>query len=282
MAKKTKDQLESELKAAQGQVQELLLEIGKLKQANIESYEQSPFREVDMKAIRDLQMKLDSMKCVCNLLQEKNNKLRKEREELLPQLSSSTDEDRNKLIRKLQEERDDLQHEVRVLKEKLKNSENAAIIESLEVCNASFQREIAQLEEDKELLELRVKDLKHSLELSHENTLEIGKELEELSNRYRKDIEGLEKQILALKAENRKLWGETDYVRNVRGAGRKKNNEERIKKYLTFGNLMKKGTSMKDIMGIMGISRTTYFRYLREYKEDKEFDERLHQISKAD
>ena len=37
MAKKTKDQLESELKAAQGQVQELLLEIGKLKQANIES-----------------------------------------------------------------------------------------------------------------------------------------------------------------------------------------------------------------------------------------------------
>lgn len=282
MAKKTKDQLESELKAAQGQVQELLLEIGKLKQANIESYEQSPFREVDMKAIRDLQMKLDSMKCVCNLLQEKNNKLRKEREELLPQLSSSTDEDRNKLIRKLQEERDDLQHEVRVLKEKLKNSENAAIIESLEVCNASFQREIAQLEEDKELLELRVKDLKHSLELSHENTLEIGKELEELSNRYRKDIEGLEKQILALKTENRKLWGETDYVRNVRGAGRKKNNEERIKKYLTFGNLMKNGTSMKDIMGTMGISRTTYFRYLREYKEDKEFDERLHQISKAD
>lgn len=282
MAKKTKDQLESELKAAQEQVQELLLEIGKLKQVSMESYELSPLREVDMKAIRDLQMKLDGMKYVCNLLQEKNNKLRKEREELLPQLSSSTDEDRNKLIRKLQEERDDLQHEVRVLKEKLKNSENAAIIESLEVCNASFQREIAQLEEDKELLELRVKDLKHSLELSHENTLEIGKELEELSNRYRKDIEGLEKQILALKAENRKLWGETDYVRNVRGAGRKKNNEERIKKYLTFGNLMKKGTSMKDIMGIMGISRTTYFRYLREYKEDKEFDERLHQISKAD
>lgn len=282
MAKKTKDQLESELKAAQGQVQELLLEIGKLKQANIESYEQSPLREVDMKAIRDLQMKLDDMKCVCNLLQEKNNKLRKEREELLPQLSSSTDEDRNKLIRKLQEERDDLQHEVCILKEKLKNSENAAIIESLEVCNDSFQREIAQLEEDKELLELRVKDLKHSLELSHENTLEIGKELEELSNRYRKDIEGLEKQILALKAEKRKLWGETDYVRNIRGAGRKKNNEEQIKKYLAFGNLMKKGTSMKDIMEIMGISRTSYFRYLKKYKEDKEFEERLHQISKED
>lgn len=282
MEKKTKDQLESELKAAQEQVQELLLEIGKLKQVSIESYEQSPIHEADMKAIYDLQVKLDGMKYVCSLLQEKNIKLRKEREELLPQLSNSTDEDRNKLIRKLQEERDDLQHEVRVLKEKLKNSENAAIIESLEVCNASFQREIAQLEEDKELLELRVKDLKHSLELSHENTLEIGKELEELSNRYRKDIEGLEKQILALKAENRKLWGETDYVRNVRGAGRKKNNEERIKKYLTFGNLMKNGTSMKDIMGTMGISRTTYFRYLREYKEDKEFDERLHQISKAD
>ncbi len=139
MAKKTKNQLESELKAAQGQIQELLLEIGKLKQANIESYEQSPLHEADQKAIHDLQMKLDGMKCVCNLLQEKNNKLRKEREELLPQLSSSTDEDRNKLIRKLQEERDDLQHEVRVLKEKLKNSENAAIIESLEVCNASFQ-----------------------------------------------------------------------------------------------------------------------------------------------
>lgn len=282
MAKKTKDQLESELKAAQEQVQELLLEIGKLKQVSIESYEQSPLREVDMKAIRDLQMKLDGMKYVCNLLQEKNNKLRKEREELLPQLSSSTDEDRNKLIRKLQEERDDLQHEVRVLKEKLKNSENAAIIESLEVCNASFQREIAQLEEDKKVLEITVKNLKHSLELSHENTLEIERIWKDSVNSNRKEIESLEKQIWALKAENRKLWGETDYVRNARGAGRKINNEERIKKYLTFGNLMKKGTSMKDIMGIMGISRTTYFRYLREYKEDKEFDERLHQISKAD
>lgn len=282
MAKKTKDQLESELKAAQEQVQELLLEIGKLKQVSIESYEQSPLREVDMKAIRDLQMKLDGMKYVCNLLQEKNNKLRKEREELLPQLSSSTDEDRNKLIRKLQEERDDLQHEVRVLKEKLKNSENAAIIESLEVCNASFQREIAQLEEDKKVLEITVKNLKHSLELSHENTLEIERIWKDSVNSNRKEIDSLEKQIWALKAENRKLWGETDYVRNVRGAGRKKNNEERIKKYLTFGNLMKNGTSMKDIMGTMGISRTTYFRYLREYKEDKEFDERLHQISKAD
>lgn len=281
MAKKTKDQLEVELKTAQGQIQELLLEIGKLKQANIESYEQSPIHEADMKAIYDLQVKLDGMKYVCSLLQEKNIKLRKEREELLPQLSGS-DEDRNKLIRKLQEERDDLQHEVRVLKEKLRNSENAAIIESLEVCNASFQREIAQLEEDKEALEITVKGLKHNLELSDENVLEMERIWKDSVNSNRKEIESLEKQIWALKAENRKLWGETDYVRNVRGAGRKKNNEERIKKYLTFGNLMKKGTSMKDIMGIMGISRTTYFRYLREYKEDKEFDERLHQISKAD
>ena len=282
MAKKTKDQLEVELKTAQGQIQELMLEIGKLKQANIESYEQSPIHETDQKAIHDLQIKLDGMKYVCDLLQKKNIKLRKEREELLPQLSSSTDDDRNKLIRKLQEERDDLQHEVRVLKEKLKNSENAAIIESLEVCNASFQREIAQLEEDKKVLEITVKNLKHSLELSHENTLEIERIWKDSVNSNRKEIESLEKQIWAIKAENRKLWGETDYVRNVRGAGRKKNNEERIKKYITFGNLMKKGTSMKDIMGIMGISRTTYFRYLREYKEDKEFDERLHQISKED
>ena len=282
MAKKTKDQLEVELKTAQGQIQELMLEIGKLKQANIESYEQSPIHETDQKAIHDLQIKLDGMKYVCDLLQKKNIKLRKEREELLPQLSSSTDDDRNKLIRKLQEERDDLQHEVRVLKEKLKNSENAAIIESLEVCNASFQREIAQLEEDKKVLEITVKNLKHSLELSHENTLEIERIWKDSVNSNRKEIESLEKQIWAIKAENRKLWGETDYVRNVRGAGRKKNNEERIKKYLTFGNLMKNGTSMKDIMGTMGISRTTYFRYLREYKEDKEFDERLHQISKAD
>lgn len=279
MAKKTKDQLEVELKTAQGQIQELMLEIGKLKQANIESYEQSPIHETDQKAIHDLQIKLDGMKYVCDLLQKKNIKLRKEREELLPQLSSSTDDDRNKLIRKLQEERDDLQHEVRVLKEKLKNSENAAIIESLEVCNASFQREIAQLEEDKKVLEITVKNLKHSLELSHENTLEIERIWKDSVNSNRKEIESLEKQIWAIKAENRKLWGETDYVRNVRGAGRKKNNEERIKKYLTFGNLMKKGTSMEDIMGIMGISRTTYFRYLREYKEDKEIDDRLHQNS---
>lgn len=279
MAKKTKDQLENELKIAQGQIQELLLEIGKLKQAIIEPYEKSPIHEADMKAIHDLKLQLEGMTYARNLFHEKNIKLRKQISELLPQISSSTEDDRNNLIRKLQEERDDLQHEVRVLKEKLKNSENAVIIDSLEASNASFQREIAQLKEDKEVLEITVKNLKHSLELSHENTLEIGKTLEELSNRYRKEIEKLEKQIWALKTENRKLWDETDYVRNVRGAGRKKNNEERIKKYLTFGNLMKKGTSMEDIMGIMGISRTTYFRYLREYKEDKEIDDRLHQNS---
>ena len=282
MAKKTKDQLENELKIAQGQIQELLLEIGKLKQAIIEPYEKSPIHKADMKAIHDLKLQLEGMTYARNLFHEKNIKLRKQISELLPQISSSTDEDRNNLIRKLQTERDDLQHEVRVLKEKLKNSENAVIIDSLEASNASFQREIAQLKEDKEVLEITVKNLKHNLELSHENTLEIGKTLEESSNRYRKEIEKLEKQIWALKTENRKLWDETDYVRNVRGAGRKKNNEERVKKYITFGNLMKKGTSMKDIMGIMGISRTTYFRYLREYKEDKEFDERLHQINKAD
>lgn len=282
MAKKTKDQLEFELKAAQKQVQELLLEIGKLKQANIESYEQSPIHEVDQKAIHDLQMKLDGMKYVCNLLQEKNNKLRKERKELLPQLSSSTDEDRNKLIRKLQTERDDLQHEVRVLNEKLKNSENATLIASLEASNSSLLKENARLKEDKELLDITIKNLKHNLELSDENVIEMERIWKDSVNSNRKEIEGLEKQIRVLKAENRKLWGETDSVRNVRGAGRKKNNEEQIKKYITFGNLMKKETSMEDIMGIMGISRTTYFRYLREYKEDKEFDERLHQISKVD
>ena len=279
MAKKTKDQLENELKIAQGQIQELLLEIGKLKQAIIEPYEKFPIHEADMKAIHDLKLQLEGMTYARNLFHEKNIKLRKQISELLPQISSSTEDDRNNLIRKLQEERDDLQHEVRVLKEKLKNREHAVIIDSLEASNASFQREIAQLKEDKEVLEITVKNLKHSLELSHENTLEIGKTLEESSNRYRKEIEKLEKQIWALKTENRKLWDETDYVRNVRGAGRKKNNEERIKKYLTFGNLMKKGTSMEDIMGIMGISRTTYFRYLREYKEDKEIDDRLHQNS---
>lgn len=173
MAKKTKDQLESELKAAQGQVQELLLEIGKLKQANIESYEQSPLHEADMKAIHDLKLQLDGMTYARNLFHEKKIKLRKQISELLPQISSSTDEDKNNLIRKLQEERDDLQHEVRVLKEKLKNSENAAIIESLEICNASFQREITQLEEDKEVLEITVKGLKHNPELSDENVLEM-------------------------------------------------------------------------------------------------------------
>lgn len=282
MAKKTKDQLENELKIAQGQIQELLLEIGKLKQAIIEPYEKSPIHEADMKAIHDLKLQLEGMTYARNLFHEKNIKLRKQISELLPQISSSTDEDRNNLIRKLQEERDDLQHEVCVLKEKLKNSENATLIDSLEVCNASFQREIARLEEDKEILDITVKNLKHSLELSQENVLEMERIWKDSVNTNQKEIKKLQDQIWKLKDENRKLWGETDYVRNVRGAGRKKNNEEQIKKYLAFGNLMKKGTSMKDIMEIMGISRTSYFRYLKKYKEDKEFEERLHQISKED
>ena len=104
MEKKTKDQLENELKIAQGQIQELLLEIGKLKQAIIEPYEKSPIHEADMKAIHDLKLQLEGMTYARNLFHEKNIKLRKQISELLPQISSSTDEDRNNLIRKLQEE----------------------------------------------------------------------------------------------------------------------------------------------------------------------------------
>lgn len=106
-------------------------------------------------------------------------------------------------------------------------------------------------------MENEVKELKFQIEGYENHFQELGKTLEKSSDYYIKTIKELQE-------ENRKLWSSSSH--NNRNAGRKKNNEEIRKRYLTFCSLMKKKTSMKDIMEIMQISRSTYYRFLKEYK----------------
>ena len=106
-------------------------------------------------------------------------------------------------------------------------------------------------------MENEVKELKFQIEGYEDHFRELGKTLEKSSDYYIKTIKELQE-------ENRKLWSSSAH--NNRNAGRKKNNEEIRKRYLTFCSLMKEKTSMKDIMEIMQISRSTYYRFLKEYK----------------
>lgn len=124
-----------------------------------------------------------------------------------------------------------------------------------------------KLKEDNEILEQRVSDLKHSLEEADKNTEELGKTLEKSSNYYIK-------QIKQLQAENAKLRKNqtSEPIHNERGAGRKKNDETYMKRYAEFTDLVRKGNNMTEIMELMEISRSTYFRFMKSYKEDLEFD----------
>lgn len=143
------------------------------------------------------------------------------------------------------------------MKAQLKNSRNISFLNSLEERCAALENEKKCLEEYKVFLENEVKELKFQIEGYENHFQELGKTLEKSSDYYIKTIKELQE-------ENRKLWSSSSH--NNRNAGRKKNNEEIRKRYLTFGSLMKKKTSMKDIMEIMQISRSTYYRFLKEYK----------------
>ena len=143
------------------------------------------------------------------------------------------------------------------MKAQLKNSRNISFLNSLEERCAALENEKKCLEEYKVFLENEVKELKFQIEGYENHFQELGKTLEKSSDYYIKTIKELQE-------ENRKLWSSSSH--NNRNAGRKKNNEEIRKRYLTFCSLMKKKTPMKDIMEIMQISRSTYYRFLKEYK----------------
>ena len=81
-------------------------------------------------------------------------------------------------------------------------------------------------------------------------------------------IELLESQLRRLRKYVELLeYGETDGNKephNVRGAGRKKDDEKTMAQRERFKNLQDEGLVMEAIMGELGISRATYYR-LKKY-----------------
>lgn len=155
-----------------------------------------------------------------------------------------------------------------------KNDSNKAVLECqvLRKDNAELHSERRRLifenkklKEDNEVFKQKVADLENSVNESHKNTIAVGKTMEESSEFYLK-------QIQELQEENRKLRIQSEPVRNARGAGRKKNDATYMKRYAEFANLVRKGNNMTEIMELMEISRSTYFRFMKSYKEDLEFD----------
>lgn len=250
MAGKTKKQILQELEESQKRIQELQQETDSLKNYSF-------IHESDQKLLHNLWLQAEGHKYVIDLVRKKNIQLKKEASELQAQISAKNEEEVNQFIEQLKAERDELDKKLRQMKAQLKNSRNISFLNSLEERCAALENEKKRLEEDKEFLENEVKELKFQIEGYEDHFQELGKTLEKSSDYYIKTIKELQE-------ENRKLWSSSAH--NNRNAGRKKNNEEIRKRYLTFCSLMKEKTSMKDIMEIMQISRSTYYRFLKEYK----------------
>ena len=250
MTGKTKKQILQELEESQKRIQELQQEADRLKNYSF-------IHESDQKLIHNLRLQAEGHKYAINLLREKNIQLKKEASELQAQISAKNEEEVNQFIEQIKAERDESDKKLRQMKAQLKNSRNISFLNSLEERCAALENEKKCLEEYKFFLENEVKELKFQIEGYENHFQELGKTLEKSSDYYIKTIKELQE-------ENRKLWSSSSH--NNRNAGRKKNNEEIRKRYLTFCSLMKKKTSMKDIMEIMQISRSTYYRVLKEYK----------------
>ena len=131
-----------------------------------------------------------------------------------------------------------------------------------------------QLQEDKEVLQQKIKDLEHSVEERHKETIEAYETMSEMRDKHEKEFTKSQRKIWKLEDENKKFQERSENLKNPFGAGRKKNDAAYIKRYVEFSSLVRKGMSMEDIMGAMQISRSTYFRFLKVFKEDQEIDER--------
>lgn len=91
-------------------------------------------------------------------------------------------------------------------------------------------------------------------------------------NMLSKELEATYRECRELRLENKKLKEEKKPIHNERGAGRKKHDRAYQKRYEEFADLVRKGNNMTEIMELMEISRSTYFRFMKSYKEDLEFD----------
>lgn len=248
MAKETlreeNKRLAQELKESRSQVELLMKEVEKLNNKTNAAYENSSFYEADQACIRDLKQQVE-------MLKSQLSHSRKEREKASEEIRLLTIE-KNVAVERMA----DAQNSSNVYKINMLSEE----LETVYSENRKFMHENKRLKEDNEILEQKVNDLQHSLEESHKNTLDIGKSMEDSSNFYIKTIE-------ELKAENEALRNRKP-VHNERGAGRKKHDRAYQKRYTEFANLVRKGNNMTEIMELMKISRSTYFRFMKAFKEE--------------
>ena len=125
-----------------------------------------------------------------------------------------------------------------------------------------------QLQEDKEVLQQKIKDLEHSVEERHKETIEAYETMSEMRDKHEKEFTKSQRKIWKLEDENKKFQERSENLKNPFGAGRKKNDDKQKEKYKMFSDLARTGISMESIMETMQISRSTYFRFMKRYKED--------------
>lgn len=247
-------QLLQELKKARAQIQRLQQMVEKLNDATDEAYLKSSYYEADQACMRYLKNQVETLKSQLSNSQEKNQKANEE----IKLLNLERDSAIENMAYTQDEAHKDLIHH-KMLGYELKAAQSDC--RRLKLANK-------QLQEDKEALQQKVEDLEHSVEERHKETMEAYKSMSEMLDKHEKELSKSQRKIWKLEDENKKFQERSENLKNPRGAGRKKNDDKQKKKYKMFSDLIRTGISMENIMEIMQISRSTYFRFLKRYKED--------------
>lgn len=247
-------QLLQELKKARAQIQRLQQMVEKLNDATDEAYLKSSYYEADQACMRYLKNQVETLKSQLSNSQEKNRKaneeirlLNLERDTAVENMAYTQDEAHKDLIH------------------------HKMLAYELEAAHSDCRRlkfANKQLQEDNEVLQQKVEDLEHSAEERHKETIEAYKTMSEMRDKHEKEFTKSQRKIWKLEDENKKLQERSENLKNPFGAGRKKNDDKQKEKYKMFGDLVRAGISMENIMETMQISRSTYFRFLKRYKED--------------
>lgn len=251
-------QLLQELKKARAQIQRLQQMVEKLNDATDEAYLKSSYYEADQACMRYLKNQVETLKSQLSNSQEKNRKANEE-------------------IRLLNLERDsaieNIAYAQDIRSDAYKDSWHyKTLTHELEVAHSDCRRlkfANKQLQEDNEVLQQKIKDLEHSVEERHKETIEAYETMSEMRDKHEKEFTKSQRKIWKLEDENKKFQERSENLKNPFGAGRKKNDDKQKEKYKMFSDLARTGISMENIMETMQISRSTYFRFLKVYKEDQ-------------
>lgn len=247
-------QLLQELKKARAQIQRLQQMVEKLNDATDEAYLKSSYYEADQACMRYLKNQVETLKSQLSNSQEKNRKA-------------------NEKIRLLNLERDTAVENMAYTQDEAHKDliHHKMLAYELEAAQSNCRRlkfANKQLQEDKEVLQQKIKDLEHSVEERHKETIEAYETMSEMRDKHEKEFTKSQRKIWKLEDENKKFQERSKNLKNPLGAGRKKNNAKQKEKYKMFSDLARTGISMESIMETMQISRSTYFRFMKRYKED--------------